>query len=74
MHAAEVVIRKMNSQSQFKVVQFLREGVREARKPSHGHAHGEVLSFHEAVEMSLLLGFPIRTLGITSMIELGEYR
>jgi hypothetical protein len=45
MHAAEIVIREMQSDSSFLDCQFLREPIREPRQPSHCHANREVLPF-----------------------------
>lgn len=48
MHAAEVVVRKMNGDSGFKVLRFLRESIRQARKAAKRHARSEVLALHVA--------------------------
>jgi hypothetical protein len=48
MNTAEIVIREVQSASSFQVVQFLTESVGEARKPSHHHSHGKVLSLDVA--------------------------
>jgi len=43
MHAAEIIVREVQSTSRFQVRQPLRESVRQARKSPHLHPHGQVL-------------------------------
>src|SRR5216684_8384909 len=46
MNTAQIVIRKMQSDSGFQVLQFLAKGIGQPCKPSHCHSHGKVLPFH----------------------------
>src|SRR5437763_839983 len=59
MNTAEIVIREMQSASRFQVGDFLRESVRQARKPSHHHSHGQVLPFNMAGTDMLFIGVPL---------------
>src|ERR1700685_1144787 len=43
MNPAEIIVREMQSASRFQILQFLRKSVRQARKPSHLHSHGQIL-------------------------------
>ena len=43
MHAAEIIVSKVQSASRFQVRQFLRESVSQARESPHLHSHGQVL-------------------------------
>jgi hypothetical protein len=45
MNAHEIIVREVQSASGFQVRKFLRESVRQSRKPSHLHPHGQVLPF-----------------------------
>lgn len=48
MNTTEIVIGEMQSDSGPEMFQFLGKTIREPRKSSHRHTHGEVLPFHEA--------------------------
>ena len=47
MDAAEILIRKMNRQRKFEIVQLLAKRIGQAREASKLHPHGQVLSFHK---------------------------
>jgi len=47
MNSTEVVIPEVQGNRGFQVRQLLAERVREPRKSSHRHSHGQVLPFHE---------------------------
>ena len=43
MHAAEIVMREVQSASGFQVRQLLRESIRQPSKPPHLHSHSQIL-------------------------------
>jgi hypothetical protein len=45
VHATEIVVREMDSDSSFQVLQFLRESIRKAREAPKRQSHREVLAF-----------------------------
>jgi hypothetical protein len=45
MHTAEIVVSEVQRDSGFQVRQFFAECIREPRKSSHRHPHGQVLPF-----------------------------
>src|ERR1700676_4996455 len=47
MNTAKIVVSEMQRDSGFQVRQLFAESIREPRKSSHCHSHGQVLSFHE---------------------------
>jgi len=63
MNPPEIVIREVQSNGSFQVVELLRERIGEARKPSHAHSHGEVLAFYEASAHVFLVRFTLSDLG-----------
>ena len=46
MNTAEIVIREVQSNRGFQIVQLLGERIGQSGKPSHCHPHCEVLPFH----------------------------
>jgi len=48
MHTAKIVIGEVQSAGGFQVVEFFREGIRQASKTANAHANGEVLTLHKA--------------------------
>jgi hypothetical protein len=53
MHAAEIVIAKLKSDSGFRLGNFFTETVGQPRKSPHPHSYGQVLPFHKDVLMVL---------------------
>src|SRR5216684_7888243 len=63
MNTAQIVIRKMQSDSGFQVLQFLAKSIGQPRKPSHCHSHSQVLSLDMACTYMLRVGPTIPHLG-----------
>jgi len=64
MDATEIMVREVQSASGFQVRQAFRESVRQARKTSHLHSNGQVLSLYKA-------GAHVRRIGrATNRLEL----
>ena len=74
MNTAEVVIRKIQGDSDFQVLQHARESVGEPGQTPKLHSHGQVLPFNEAGRDMLRAGVSATILDITSVILGGEYR
>jgi hypothetical protein len=72
MNAAEIVIREMQGDSGFQVLQLARESVREPGQPPKLHSHRKVCLSTKLVDMCFGSGTPLRTLDITSVILGGE--
>jgi hypothetical protein len=54
----EIVVEEVQGYRMLQVLDFLREGIRQSGKPPHAHPHGQVLPFHEVVEISAGSGLP----------------
>jgi hypothetical protein len=63
MNTAEIVIRKMQSNSGFQIVQLFRESVGHSGKAPHLHSHGQILPFHIACRDVICIGFSLPYLG-----------
>jgi len=64
--AGEVVMHEVERDRVAKVVNFLRESIRQAREPAHAHAHREILALDVARGNMLCVGtagdsFPCRS-------------
>ena len=46
MNAAEIVMREVECKSRLQVVPFFRERIRQSSKPTHHHAHCQILPFN----------------------------
>ena len=54
MDTHEVVVKEMERKSRLKAREAPRERVGESSKPTHIHAHGQVLSFNQIGQSTLL--------------------
>src|SRR5260370_21463232 len=63
MNTAQIVIRKMQSDSSFQVLQFLAKGIGQPCKSSHCHSHSQVLSLDMACTYMLRVRSTIPHLG-----------
>jgi hypothetical protein len=63
MHAAEIIMREVQSASRFQVRQLLRESVRKPRESPHLHPHGQVLPLDVRCAYPVRIGIAIPHLG-----------
>ncbi len=63
MNTAEIVVGKMQGHGSFQMRQFLAVGIREARKSSHRHSHGQVLPFYKRGADMVRVGIALSNLG-----------
>lgn len=63
VYAAEIVERKMQSNSSFQIVELFRERIGEACKPSHLHSHGQILPLYIACAYVILVRLSLSNLG-----------
>src|SRR5579864_2187929 len=63
MNMAEIVIREVQGDSGFQVVQLFRESIGQSGKPSHCHPHGQILPFHVRRADMLLIRVALYDLG-----------
>ncbi len=63
MNATEVVIREVQGDSGFKVRQLLAERIREPRKTSHRHSHGQVLPLYKRSADMVRVGIALSDFG-----------
>lgn len=48
MHSTEIVVNGVKGNGMTEIINLLAKGVRQPRKPSHGHPHSEILTFNVA--------------------------
>ena len=63
MHAAEIVVRKMQINSSSKILDLSRKGIRQAGEPAKLHSYGQVLPLHVTSRNVIGIGIAAANLG-----------